>query len=87
VRHRDALLERQPCLLVGVLGEIPDEQTALREVRRVLKPGGRLVVGEVCFDPDFVRLGSLRSRAAQASFVFERSQGGSLSYLARFRPA
>jgi ubiquinone/menaquinone biosynthesis C-methylase UbiE len=41
--------------LVGVLGEIPDEPTALRELRRVLKPNGRLVIGEVFFDPDFVR--------------------------------
>ena len=72
--------------LVGVLGEIPDEQAALRELRRVLKPDGRLVVGEVFFDPDFVRFGSLKVRAEQASFAFERRLGGSLSYLARFRP-
>src|SRR5262245_6897785 len=30
--------------LVGVLGEIPDGQAALRELRRVLKPSGRLVI-------------------------------------------
>jgi len=32
--------------LVTVLGEIPDPPAAVREIRRVLKPGGRLVVGE-----------------------------------------
>jgi ubiquinone/menaquinone biosynthesis C-methylase UbiE len=72
--------------LIGVLGEIPDGQAALRELRRVLKSNGRLVIGEVFFDPDFVPLGSLKGRAEQASFAFEQRLGGSLSYLARFRP-
>jgi ubiquinone/menaquinone biosynthesis C-methylase UbiE len=72
--------------LIGVLGEIPDGQAALRELRRVLKPNGRLVIGEVFFDPDFVFLGSLKSRAERASFAFEQMLGGPLSYLARFRP-
>jgi SAM-dependent methyltransferase len=72
--------------LVGVLGEIPDGNATLRELRRVLKPQGRLVIGEVFFDPDFVRFGALERRAAEASFAFERRFGGALTYLARFRP-
>jgi SAM-dependent methyltransferase len=71
--------------LVGVLGEIPDEAAALRELRRVLKPQGRLVVGEVAIDPDFVRLGPLRERTGAAGFALDRRQGNALSYLARFR--
>jgi SAM-dependent methyltransferase len=72
--------------LIGVLGEIPDEHMALRELRRVLKSSGRLVVGEIFLDPDFVRFGPLQTRAAEAAFAFDRRIGGSLSYLARFVP-
>jgi SAM-dependent methyltransferase len=73
--------------LVGVLGEIPDGPSALRELRRVLKPQGRLVIGEIFFDPEFVRLAALGELTTGAGFVYERRVGGSLSYLARFRPA
>src|SRR5215211_8626958 len=37
--------------LVATLGEVPDKGWALRELRRVLERGGRLVVGEVLLDP------------------------------------
>src|ERR671919_2702779 len=37
--------------LVATLGEVPDKGRALAELRRVLKRGGRLVVGEVLLDP------------------------------------
>ena len=40
--------------LITVLGEIPDQDAALRELARVLKPGGRLVVGELFGDPHWV---------------------------------
>jgi len=73
--------------LIGVLGEIPDGRATLRELRRVLKPNGRLVVGEVFFDPDFIALGSLTDRTREAGFAYERKVGGALTYLARFRPA
>jgi SAM-dependent methyltransferase len=72
--------------LLGVLGEIPNGQLALQEVRRVLKLTGRLVVGEVIFDPDCVLFGELKRQTEQAGFVFDQRLGGALSYLARFRP-
>jgi SAM-dependent methyltransferase len=72
--------------LIGVLGEIPDQAAALRELRRVLKPVGRLVIGEVFLDPEFIRFGALSRLALGAGLVFERKLGGSLTYLARFRP-
>jgi SAM-dependent methyltransferase len=71
--------------LIGVLGEIPDGDSALRELHRVLKREGRLVVGEVLFDPDFVAPGALARRARASGFELERRQGSAASYLARFR--
>jgi ubiquinone/menaquinone biosynthesis C-methylase UbiE len=72
-------------ILITVLGEIPDQDAALREINRVLKPGGRLVVGELFGDPHMVTLGSLRRRAEAASLVFERHVGPKLGYFARLR--
>ena len=73
--------------LIGVLGEIPDEAAALRELHRVLKPSGRLVVGEVVVDPDFVPLPALKEKAKEAGFEPVRVAGPRASYLALFRPA
>ena len=70
--------------LVTVLGEIPDQDAALAQLRRVLKPGGRLVVGELAGDPHYVRFSALRARAESAGLEFERRAGGPLGYFARF---
>jgi ubiquinone/menaquinone biosynthesis C-methylase UbiE len=74
--------------LVTVLGEIPDQGAALRELARVLKPGGRLVVGELFGDPHWVSPGRLRERSEAAGLVFGERAGTPLGYFARFtRPA
>jgi SAM-dependent methyltransferase len=70
--------------LFSVLGEIPDQDVALQELRRVLRPNGRLIVGEFFIDPDFITSAELQPRICRAGFAFDRKIGPSLAYLARF---
>jgi SAM-dependent methyltransferase len=73
--------------LVLVLGEVPDQPAALAELARVVRPGGRVVVGEMALDPHYVRYGTLLERAAAAGLELERRVGGALGYFARLRVA
>jgi ubiquinone/menaquinone biosynthesis C-methylase UbiE len=73
--------------LVTVLGEIPDQDAALRELHRVVKPNGRIVVGELFGDPHMVTFRSLRDRAPAAGLEVDQKLGGRLWHFTRLRPA
>ncbi len=73
-------------VLITVLGEIPDPRAALAEFRRVIRPGGRLVIGEMMIDPDFVSIRELRALAGAAGFALDHVAGPRFAYLACFRP-
>jgi ubiquinone/menaquinone biosynthesis C-methylase UbiE len=72
--------------LVTVLGEIPDPGAAIQEIGRVLKPGGRLVVGEFA-DRHYVPLVTLLGYANSAGLRPSARLGPPLAYLARFEPS
>lgn len=61
--------------LIGVLGEIPDRAAALTEMRRALRPGGRLSVSEQFPDPDFVTQRALRRELVAVGFAEEETRG------------
>jgi ubiquinone/menaquinone biosynthesis C-methylase UbiE len=71
--------------LVTVLGEIPDQDAALRELRRVVRPGGRIVVGELFGDPHMVTHSALAQRAGDAGLRVERKLGGALWHFTRLQ--
>lgn len=74
-------------VLTAVLGEIPEAGAALQEIRRVLRPGGRLVVGELFGDPHFTTLGSLRRQSGEAGLSYQNHSGNWFAYFARLAPA
>ena len=72
--------------MVITLGEIPDQNSAISELARVLKPGGRLVVGELIGDPHWVSPKAIESLGETNGFSYECRIGsifGSFSVLSR----
>jgi ubiquinone/menaquinone biosynthesis C-methylase UbiE len=73
-------------VLTAVLGEIPDPVAALRQIQRVLKPSGRLVVGELFGDPHFTTQSALQRQAGEAGLIGESRSGNWFGYFARLQP-
>lgn len=73
-------------ILTAVLGEIPDAAAALREIRRVLKPEGRLIVGELFGDPHFTTRAGLERMGAEAGLEMAERSGNWFAYFARLAP-
>jgi ubiquinone/menaquinone biosynthesis C-methylase UbiE len=74
-------------VLTCTLGEIADQDAALRELARVLKPDGRLIVGELMGDPHVVLPGALERAAESAGLQLVRRDGTLLGYFAELRRA
>ncbi len=70
--------------LVTVLGEIPQPNRALAELRRVVRPHGIVSFAEHLGDPDYVREGVLRRLCAAAGLSFVERRRQPLGYVMRF---
>lgn len=83
--YEDASIDA--AVLTAVLGEIPDRAAALREIRRVLKSDGRLVVGELFGDPHFTTWARLEQLGAEAGLKLVERSGPRFGYFARLTPS
>jgi SAM-dependent methyltransferase len=79
----DATVDR--AFLITVLPEIPDPVRALREIHRVLRPGGHLSVSEEFGDPDYPRRVTTIGWAEAAGFTLEACHGNFWIYTLNFR--
>ena len=70
-------------VLITVLGEIPDQGAAVAEIARVLRPGARLIVGELFGDPHYTSPRALRERAEAAGLRIDERSGPAFGYFAR----
>lgn len=71
--------------MVTVLMEIPDKGRALREVKRVLQPGGTLALTEFFPDPDYPFRSTVVKLGSQEGFMLDGSQGNFWHYTVRFK--
>ncbi|MFC2065763.1 class I SAM-dependent methyltransferase [Chloroflexota bacterium] len=71
--------------MITVLPEIPDPGKALREVRRVLKPGGILAITELLPDPDYPLRSTTVKLCQREGFILDASMGNLWNYTVRLR--
>jgi ubiquinone/menaquinone biosynthesis C-methylase UbiE len=71
-------------VLISVLPEIPEPLRALEACRRALKPGGRIVIGEELFEPEYVTSSRIDAYARAAGLELVGRQGTAWAYLHTF---
>ncbi len=67
-------------------GRSPTRSPPCARSHRVLKPTGRLIVGELFGDPHFTTQAALKRQAAEAGLAWETHSGNWFAYFARLAP-
>ena len=73
------------CYMMMVIGEIPDMRKAVRDIRRVLKPGGLLTFTEILIDPDYPLRSTLKRKIVPLGFKVKEITGGFFHYTMIFQ--
>ena len=68
-------------VLISVLPEIPQPVLALEACRRALKPGGRIVIGEELFEPEYVTSRQIDAYARAVGLEVVKHEGNAWAYL------
>ncbi|MBI2906218.1 MAG: methyltransferase domain-containing protein [Chloroflexi bacterium] len=71
--------------LVCVLGEVPRNDEALRELRRALRRGGILSITELIVDPDYSTRKSVVAKGEKGGFSHVETLGNFFYYTINFR--
>ncbi len=66
--------------LVAALGDAQDPDTAMRELARVVRPRGRVVIGELHGDPHRIGFTALRASSARAGLAVAQSVDAGFGY-------
>jgi ubiquinone/menaquinone biosynthesis C-methylase UbiE len=74
-------------LLATMLGEVPNQDQCIEEVRRVLRPGGIVAIAETRRDSDFIPWPSLRELLVRHQFSVVDRRGVGWQYVGRFQKA
>lgn len=67
-------------VLITVLGEIPDRESALREIFRAIKPGGILLIEETIRDPHFQTRNTVIGLTGPIGFIEQDFFGNRFNY-------
>jgi ubiquinone/menaquinone biosynthesis C-methylase UbiE len=74
-------------VLATMLGEVPNPDQCIEEVRRVLCPGGLVAIAETRRDSDFIPWPSLRELLGRHQFSVVDRRGVGWQYVGRFQKA